>query len=269
MSLISRLYIRMSVKTNSRFLTFISSFALSLAGCSSLYMPNVPNTPMLSSKGELHAATHVSLKGNTSFSSAYAASDHFGLLLNGSLMNRNRDKKDFRHNLIETGAGYFTTFGKEKNRIFEIYAGLGRGNSERTFKDQTSSGLVMEDRQELTFKKTFLQVNYSSRTKKTLNLFGARFPLNYGTALRVSHVSMNEFLLNDIAQPREDNIFLEPVFFTRMAISKAVQIQYISGSNFGLKNRKYLTAGNSVFSAGLVINVGGHSAPASIPEPIP
>jgi hypothetical protein len=227
------------------------------SSCTSLYMPNVPNTPMLSSKGELNAAGHISLKGNTSFNSAYAAGEHFGVLLNGSLMNNNRSRKDFNHNLIEAGAGYFNTFGTENNRIFEVYLGLGKGNSERVYKDKTSAGLVTEDRQETNFNKSFLQVSYSSKRKQDLRLFGARFPLNYGTALRMSHVKMTEFKRNGLEQEKEDNIFLEPVFFTRMAVSRAVQLQYTSGSNFGLKNRNFLTAGNSVFSFGLVINVGG------------
>lgn len=251
------------------FLPVILSFVISLSSCSSLYMPNVPNTPMLSSKGELHAAAHVSLKGNTSFSSAYAASEHFAILLNGSVMNRTLERKDFRHNLVETGAGYFTTFGAAKTRVLEVYAGLGRGNSERTYKDRTSAGIITEDRQVLSFKKTFLQVNYSSKKEKSLKLFGAKFPLNYGTALRISHIQMNEFVRNDVTQLKEDNIFLEPVFFTRMSISKAVQLQYISGSNFGLKSRKFLTAGNSVFSAGLVINVGGRDLSVRNPVPVP
>lgn len=232
---------------------------LIISGCSSIYMPNVPNTPMLSSKGELNAAGHITLKGNVSVNSAYAPSEHLGILLNGSVMNSNRTKKDFRHNLIETGAGYFTAFGPDKNRVLEIYAGFGKGNSERVYKDRTSAGLVTEDRQEVNFNKTFFQVNYSSKRKQDLKLFGARFPLNYGTALRVSYLKMTEFMRNDIEQSKEDNIFLEPVFFTRMAISNGVQIQYTSGSNFGLKNRKFLTAGNSVFSIGLVIGVGGKS----------
>jgi hypothetical protein len=222
-------------------------------------MPNVPNTPMLSNRGELNAAGHISLKGNVSVNSAYAASEHFALLLNGSIMNNNRAKKEFSHNLIETGAGYFTTFGTDKNRVLEIYAGLGKGNSERVDIDRPSSGLITEDRREVNYNKTFFQVNYSSKKKRDLKLFGARFPLNYGTALRVSHVRMTEFVRNNVEQAKEDNIFLEPVFFTRMAISNAVQIQYTSGSNFGLKNRKFLTAGNSVFSIGLVIGVGGRN----------
>ena len=75
--------------------------------------------------------------------------------------------------------------------------------------------------------------------------------------MRASYVNMSEFIRNDLKQPTEDNIFLEPIFFTRMVLSPAVQLQYTSGSNFGLKNRKFLTAGNSVFSLGFVINVGG------------
>lgn len=224
---------------------------------------------MLSSRGELSAAGHITLRGNVSVNSAYAASDHLGILLNGSIMNSNRPKKDFKHSLLETGAGYFTSFGSERNRILEIYAGLGKGNSERVYKDKTSAGLITEDRQEVNFNKTFLQINYSSKIKRDLNLFGARFPLNYGTALRVSYVNMTDFLRNDISQSKEDNIFLEPVFFTRMTISKAVQIQYTTGSNFGLKNRKFLTAGNSVFSLGLVINVGGKEPQEFISPPAP
>lgn len=234
-----------------------SFLLLFLSSCSSLYMPNVPNTPMMTARGELHAAGHITLKGNVSVNSAYAASDHFAILLNGSLMNSNQRKKEFSHNLIESGAGYFTTFGIERNRILELYAGIGKGNSERVYINRSTDGSITEDRQEVNFSKTFFQVNYSSKRKQDLKLFGARFPLNYGTVLRVSHIRMTEFLRNNIEQPKEDNIFLEPVFFTRMAISNGVQIQYTSGSNFGLKNRKFLTAGNSVFSIGLVIGVGG------------
>jgi hypothetical protein len=220
-------------------------------------MPNVPNTPMLSSKGELSTGGHITLKGNASFNSAYAVGEHVGVMLNGSLMNSKRTKKDFRHNLLEAGGGYFTTFGPGGNRILEIYTGLGRGSSERTYKTKTGDGPLTYDRQEVTFNKYFLQVNYSSKRKKSLRLLGHPFAINYGTALRASYLNMDEFIRNDIKQPTEDNIFLEPIFFTRMVLSPTVQLQYTSGSNFGLKNRKFLTAGNSVFSIGFVINVSG------------
>jgi hypothetical protein len=212
---------------------------------------------MLSAKGELSAGAHITLRGNASFNSAYAVGEHVGVMLNGSLMNSTRTKKDFRHSLLEAGGGYFTTFGPGGNRILEVYTGLGRGSSDRTYKDKTPEGVFTYDHQEVTFNKYFLQVNYSSKRRKSLRLLGHSFGLNYGTALRASYLNMDEFFRNDIRQPGEDNIFLEPVFFTRMVLSPSVQMQYTSGSNFGLRNRKFLTAGNSVFSVGLVINVGG------------
>ncbi|WP_207426297.1 hypothetical protein [Pedobacter sp. SYSU D00535] len=243
---------------NLRLLT-AAVFISSLSACSSLYMPNVPNTPMLSAPGELHASAHISLRGNASFNTAYAVSNHLGVIANGSMMNNQRDRKDFKHNLIEAGAGYFSTFGPANNRILEIYGGLGRGSSERIYKERDMQGALTYDRFETSFNKLFFQVNYSSKRKRDLRIFGGNFPLNYGTALRASHVSMREFTRNDVAQDLEENIFLEPVFFTRMSVSNSVQIQYTSGSNFGLFNRKFLTAGNSVFTIGLVINVGGRN----------
>ena len=237
---------------------FVVSLVILFSSCSSVYIPNVPNSPMLSAPGELHASGHITPKGNVSFNTAYAVSEHFGVLANGSLMNRNKFKKDFRHNLMEIAGGYFNTFGPDSNlRIFEIYTGIGKGSSDRTFKERTNDGFVTYDRQEVTFDKFFIQANYSSKEKKSLSLFNKRYPLNYGTVLRLSYVTMDEFIRNDVPQPTEDNIFLEPVFFTRLLLSPSVQFQFTSGSNFGLRNRKFLTAGNSVLSLGLVINVGG------------
>jgi hypothetical protein len=180
---------------------------LLLSSCSSLYMPNVPNTPMLSARGELNTGGHISLKGNTSFNSAYAVSDHFGLLLDASIMNNKSTKKDYRHNLLELGAGYFSTFRSDSNRIIETYFGMGRGHSQRAFRDTDSGTPVVYDRQEMDFNKYFVQVNYSSKNRSSLKLFGRQFPLNYGTALRLSYINMSNFIRNDVEWVKEDNIF--------------------------------------------------------------
>jgi len=228
-----------------------------LCSCSSVYMPNVPNTPMLSSKGEFSGGAHISLKGNGNFNGAYALSNHFGVLLSGAYMKNEKTSKDFEHKLIEAGAGYFDAFGPDNNRIIEVYAGIGSGNTLRTYRNYENDVLLSTELQKVEYSKTFLQVNYSSKKKSNFHLFGNNYPLNYGTALRISHVGMDVFLINGTAQAKEDNIFLEPIFFTRMRLSNAVQLQYTSSGNFGLKNRKYMTAGNSIFSIGAVINVGG------------
>ncbi len=231
--------------------------AIFLSSCSSVYMPNVPNTPMLSRQGELSAGAHTSLKGNASINGAYAVSDHVGLIISGSVMNNSRRAKDFNHRLIEIGGGYFTTFGDQNNRILEIYAGVGKGSSDITYRDYKHDELVSTTLQKVAYRKSFLQVNYSSKKSGTLKLFGAKFPLSYGTALRISQIKMDRFFINNVVQPKEDNVFFEPIFFTRMALNDVLQLQYTTSSNIGLKNRDYLTAGNSIFTIGLIFNVGG------------
>ncbi|WP_207421032.1 hypothetical protein [Desertivirga brevis] len=230
---------------------------LFIASCSSLYMPNVPNTPMFTQGGELHASGHVSVRGNISVNTALAFTDNFALMLNGSAISQDKEKKDFSQKMAEAGIGYFTTFGKENNRIFEVYGGLGTGNSKRVLSELTYDGAVPYESQDITFDKFFVQVNYSSTRKRKLNLFGEKFPLNYGTALRMSYVTMDKVEMTGVNPLKEDNIFLEPIFFTRMRLNENFQLQYTTGSNFGLKNRKYLTAGNSVFTIGAVYNLGG------------
>lgn len=235
----------------------ISVLTILVTGCSSVYMPNVPNTPMLSKQGEFSGGGHISLKGNKSINGAYAVSDHIGLLFSGSIMNNERKAKDFRHKLIEIGGGYFNTFGPDNNRIIEIYGGVGKGWSDITFRDYEDDILISNDVQKVDYRKAFLQVNYSSKKKDNLRLFGTNFPINYGTALRISQVTMDRFFLNGVVQSKEDNIFFEPIFFTRMALSKIIQLQYTTSSNIGLKSRKYMSAGNSIFTIGVVVNVGG------------
>jgi hypothetical protein len=101
-------------------------------------------------------------------------------------------------------------------------------------------------------------VNYSSKKKNDFRLFGNNYPINYGTALRISRIDMDRFIRNSVVQRNESNVFLEPVFFTRMRLSKAFQLQYTSSFNLGLKDRKYLTAGNSIFTIGAIVNIGNN-----------
>lgn len=221
-------------------------------------MPNVPNTPMLTQKGEFSGGVHISPRLNTSINGAYAVSNHIGVLFSGSYMNREKESNDYRHKLIEIGGGWFDTFGPDNNRIIEVYAGVGSGRTDRTFREFDDNDILIKtDVEEITYSKSFLQVNYSSKKNSNLRLFGNSYPLNYGTALRISNVDMKTFMRNSMGQVREGNIFLEPIFFTRMRLSETVQLQYTTSGTFGLNSRKYMNAGNSIFTLGAVINLNG------------
>ncbi|SMC98157.1 hypothetical protein [Pedobacter africanus] len=244
---------------NYKFLPLIALIFLS--SCSSMYMPNVPNTPMLSQKGEFSGGLHISPRFNTSINGAYAVSDHIGVLFSGSYMNREKESKDYRHKLVEVGGGWFDTFGPDNNRIIEIYVGYGGGRTDRTFRTfDDNDVLTATDIEEVTYSKTFLQVNYSSKKNNNLRLFGKDFPLNYGTALRISDVNMKTFMRNSMGQQREGNVFFEPVFFTRMRLSELVQLQYTTSGTFGINSRKFMNAGNSIFTLGAVFNLNGKKA---------
>ena len=235
----------------------LSAAIVLLSSCSSIYMPGVPNTPMLTTKGEFAAGAHVSLKGNLNVNSAYAFSDKLAAVVNfGSLNNEGR-KKDVKHNYFEFGGGYFKTFGPDDNRILEFYAGMGTAHSLRTHRNFEDGVLVSTDVYDSDYTKMFVQANYSSKKTSKVNILGVNFGLNYGTAWRLSFVSTKNFKLNNVPQLNEDNIFIEPVFFTRMVLSEYFQLQYTSGSNIGLRSRKFLNAGHSVFTVGAVLNIGG------------
>lgn len=231
--------------------------AVLLGGCSSIYMPGVPNTPMLTNKGEIAAGAHVSLKGNINVNTAYAFTDNLAAMVNFGFVDNQRRKKDVAHKYFEAAGGYFKTFGPNDNRILEFYAGMGTANSSRTYREFDNGILMGSETQTADYTKTFVQANYSSKTISNLRLLGVDFGLNYGTAWRLSFASTNNFKINGVPHANEDNIFIEPVFFTRMVLSDEFQLQYTSGSNIGLKNRKFLNAGHSVFTIGAVVNIGG------------
>lgn len=235
------------------------SAVLILSSCSSIYMPGVPNTPMLTRKGEVAAGAHISLKGNVNVNTAYAFSDKFAAMVNIGSMDSERRKRDVKHNYFEFGGGYFKTFGPEDNRILEFYAGMGTASSKRVVRNFDDGVLINTDIYDADYTKMFVQANYSSKKTSKVRLLGVDFGLNYGTAWRLSFASTKDFKLNGVPQINEDNIFIEPVFFTRMVLSEQFQLQYTSGSNIGLRSRKFLNAGHSVFTIGAVINVGGKS----------
>lgn len=233
-------------------------FALILSSCSSIYMPGVPNTPMLTTKGEFAGGAHISLRGNINLNSAYAVTDNLAAMVNFGSVNNERRKKDIKHTYYEIAGGYFKTFGPNDNRILEFYAGMGTASSQRSFREFDSNDILIgSELQSADYNKMFVQANYSSKTISNLRLLGVDFGLNYGTAWRLSFASTSNFKINGVPHVNEDNIFIEPVFFTRMVLTEQFQLQYTSGSNFGLKSRKFLNAGYSVFSIGAVVNIGG------------
>jgi len=93
-------------------------------GCAPVYIPTVINTPLLSKQGEFQAVLNTGVSGfDPQF--AYAITDHIGVMLNGSYINRTNDTLNnfHKHLAVETGAGYYTKIGNSGR--FEVFGGVG------------------------------------------------------------------------------------------------------------------------------------------------
>jgi hypothetical protein len=113
-----------------------------LAGCVTLYKPNAVPSPLLKEKGELNTSATLGLSGCGLYNlqSAYAISNHTGIMVDGMAHNRKTSSADStveKLNMFfgKAGAGYFTTFGNMKNGLFQCYGGGGYGVSSDKIKN--------------------------------------------------------------------------------------------------------------------------------------
>jgi hypothetical protein len=114
------------MKTKQLFFLLYAFVTLILSSCAPAYIPNVRNAPMLTNKNEVQVAAHAGTSGfDPQF--AYAVTNHLGVMVNASFMNATSDSTNnyHRHQFIEFGTGYYTSFAKRFK--FETFAGGGFG----------------------------------------------------------------------------------------------------------------------------------------------
>jgi hypothetical protein len=104
--------------------------------CVTLYKPNAINSPLLKEKGDINTTASLGLSGCglVNLQTAYANSNHIGVLIDVMYHNRHRRSADSsveKLNIFfgEVGAGYFTLFGNKKRGLFQCYGGGGFGSS--------------------------------------------------------------------------------------------------------------------------------------------
>ncbi|WP_046246089.1 hypothetical protein [Hymenobacter terrenus] len=221
-----------------------------LTGCSSLYFPPPPHAPMLTHKGEFYGNVSTNQHTNYALQGAYGLTNHLAVAGTFSSLHRKKSNRTENIDFGEASLGYFTRLPDK--RVLEVYVGGGGGSTERI--ERNSEQLTTRTLNG-SLSKVFGQVNYARKKSKNLHLFNHDFPLTYGAALRMSYMQLNNFRIDGVATPGENNVFFEPITFTRTQIVGPVQLQLISGQIFGFRNNKYLKAANSVFQLGIVINL--------------
>ena len=222
------------------------------SSCASLYFPAPPPVSLLTEKGEFYGSLSTNQHGNFALQGAYAVADHVAASGTFSSLHNSGKKKVEDYNFGEAAIGYFTRL--PDRRVLEVYAGLGGGRTHRLERaDETTPSTQLDG----SLTKVFAQVNYAKKKQTPVHLFGRDLPLTYGAAWRLSYVEMNNFRINGQLQESATNVFFEPITFTRLQIAGPIQLQLMSGQNFGFKHNKYLKAANSVFQVGLILNLGG------------
>lgn len=226
-----------------------------LTGCASLYFPAPPPASLFTQKGEFYGGLSTNQHGNFALQGAYAFADHLAATATFSSFHNGKKSRTEDYDFGEAGLGYFTRL--PDRRVLEVYGGLGGGRTHRLERpDETTPATQLDG----TLTKFFAQINYANKAKKPVHLFGRDLPLSYGAAWRLSYVELTNFQLNAQPQAPASNVFFEPITFTRLQLAGPLQLQLMSGQNFGFKRNEYLKAANSVFQLGVIINIGGQSA---------
>lgn len=122
------------MKKMKNLLLFIVAILL-LSSCTTLYKPNMVQSPMLKEKGDLNVSGSLGVTGmgNGHVQAAYAPKEHLGIMLNlmGHSESEGYDTNPEKLNILnaEAGIGIHKKFGSKNNLLLQVYAGYGRGRS--------------------------------------------------------------------------------------------------------------------------------------------
>jgi hypothetical protein len=168
--------------------------------CTPVYIPNLRNAPMFVKGGEFQASFH---GGNgLDFQTALSVTKNIGVIGNYSYLNRespDNTTKYRRHLYYEGGLGYFVN---DKDMVFEIFAGYGKGEGS----SYASYWFISSQKIQATgkYERYFIQPTFGFN-KKTFHA---------GFVPRFSYVDFTEFSdgTTTFIDDRKGIFFFEPAF---------------------------------------------------------
>ena len=234
------------------FTGFSSSLILScmilvtlLTGClPCYYAPNAQNVPLFKEKMQFNtsAAFKVGMYTiGTDIQSAFAATDHLGIMANYSYFtgressfdwNDNEYSTTFRSNMLELGLGYFQTF--EDKFVFEVYSGYGSDNINTEYDRYDTKG-----QSTLHYSSFFLQPAVGFYKSNVELAFSTRFRiLNYDW-IDLDYAVEGD-VKNTLLELKNEPLCtaLEPAFTFR-AGSENIKFQFQVGVSFLMNKAEY------------------------------
>ena len=219
---------------------------VALCSCAPVYVPNLRNSPMFTKGGEFQAS--VQIGNGIEGQSAFAVTDHFGLISNYSYIDQSdaESADDYhRHQLFEGGAGYFTN---NAEAFFEVYAGYGRG------KGSTFDGFEFFGPQSVAatgkYERYFIQPAFGLNKDEVNFAFVSRFSMVdfYEFSNEISSSSIHE-------QPK---FFFEPGILGRANFANNhMFVTFQAGASLGMSENVYFDRRTFQIAGGIGLRLGG------------
>lgn len=219
---------------------------VALSSCAPVYVPNLRNSPMFTKGGEFQAS--VQIGNGIEAQSAFAVSEHFGLMTNFAYINETDTENEssyHRHRFLEAGAGYFLN---NQESFFEIFAGYGRGSSSSfdVFEFFGPQSIAATGK----YERFFLQPAFGLNKDE----------FNIAFAPRFSMVDFYEFS-DEVTSTRiyeDPKFFLEPAFIGRINFANNKMFAtFQAGASLGMSEDIYFNRRTFQLAGGLGLRLGG------------
>ncbi len=232
-------------------ITFVFAGCYTAAGILQVppnYIPTVAEAPTLKKAQDIQFSGYY---GNSGFDThlSYAASSHFGIMLNTSYLNiQSTTTIDaHKHKFGEIGIGYYTQFGK--HWLFSTFAGLGNGSifMNQLFLGDTLinvtkySRIFVQPTISLTYK--HLDINFSTRLSKT-------------DIILIDYTTYSTFFFVPALGNFQRN-FISPIITLRAGTEHIRLITQI-GASFPMNLSKHTEYSPVMLSIGLQFNFNAH-----------
>jgi hypothetical protein len=172
--------------------------------CAPVYIPNTVNAPLFSGKGEFNLGAHTGTNG-IDIQTAYAFTDHLGIMINGSFMTNDTSQygDHHKHTFGELGLGYYNKLGS----VFRVETfagfGMGRASAYDSFFFIVPQAIIADGH----YSRIFVQTSIGAST----DFFDG------GLTLRGCYVNFYKYTYGgtDFSH-KDDDFFFEPVLFARI-----------------------------------------------------
>ena len=220
---------------------------LAVSACAPVYVPNVRNSPMFTKGGEFQAS--IQLGNGIEGQSAFAITDHFGVMANYSYINatdlENEDNY-LRHKFFEGALGYFAN---KDNSFFEVFAGYGRGTA-TTYESYDFFGTRDADAATGRYHRYFLQPAFGVNKDE----------VQFSFAPRISMVDFYEFsteLLRTAVEEEPKFLFVPAVIGRINFANNHMFATFQAGASLAMSENIYFDRRKFQLAAGLGFRLGG------------